>query len=124
MKTRSPSIIPSIVCLILVSGPASDCQGEPDMQVNGCVAVVSKDFSRWSEGGFLVLNDRDILLAVTGYTQWNHDSSPANIYGFWSHDGGVTWTPQEKAIMLQDAKSLGMYNIMSVSLLKLKRFFH
>jgi len=120
MKTTGHQITPTVVLLALIGGLCSDCLGKPDMQVNGCMAVVSKDFSRWSEGGFLVLNDRDVLLAVTGYTQWNHDSSPANIYGFWSHDGGVTWTPQEKAPLLQDAKSLGMYNVMSVSLVKLK----
>jgi photosystem II stability/assembly factor-like uncharacterized protein len=111
--------MPTLLPCIVMAGACAACFAEPDMQLNSCVAVVSQDISRWSEGGFLVLNDRDVFLAVTGYTQYNHDSSPANIYGFWSHDGGITWTPQEKAILLQDAEGLGMHNIMSVGLVKL-----
>ena len=109
-----------ILVLILVAWLYGICYAEPDIQVNTCVAVVDKDFKRWSEGGFLVLNEKDILLALTGYTQWNSDSCPANIYGFWSHDGGISWTPQEKAVILQKASDLDMQNVMSVSLLKLQ----
>lgn len=90
------------------------------MLVNSCVAVVSEDFKRWSEGSILPLNDRDILVAVTGYPGWNHDDSPADLYGFWSHDAGRSWTPQEKAVRLQSHQSLGMQNVMSVSLIRLR----
>ena len=111
----------AIVSLILITSLlANHAQAEPQTYANGCIATVSQHISRWSEGGFLPLNEKDILLAVTGYTNWNHDHSPANIYGFWSHDGGISWTPQENAILLQDAASLGHENVMSVSLLKLQ----
>jgi len=115
----SPSSLPLVVAAWLLSLTSANVGAAPDMQVNGCVAVVSKDFTRWSEGGFLVLDENNILLAVTGYTGWNHDHSPANIYAFRSHDGGRSWTPQEKAILIQEAAEIGMVNVMSVSLLKL-----
>lgn len=92
---------------------------ESGMLVDSCVAVVSDQFTRWSEGSILSFDDRNILLAVTGYSDWNHDDSPADIYGFWSHDGGRSWTPQEKAVLLQSHQSLKLHNVMSISLIRL-----
>ena len=108
-----------LLVLVLVGYFSATGYCEPNMQVNNCVALADNNFTRWTEGGFLVLNDKDILLAVTGYTGWTHDDSPADIYGFWSHDGGVSWTPQEKAIILQSSSKMGLQNVMSVSLIKL-----
>lgn len=96
--------------------------GKPELKANQSIAVVSDQFSRWSEGGFLALNDKDVLLVVTGY-HWkpsNSDNNHASLYAFWSHDGGITWTPQEEAEEIQTPEEVGMQNVMSVSLLKLK----
>jgi len=104
--------------LILTATPSF---AEPEMKVNKSLAVVSDQFSRWSEGGFLVLGDHDVLLVTTGY-HWkpsNSDNNHSSLYAFWSHDGGTTWTPQEQAVAIQHPEPLGMQNVMSVSLLKL-----
>jgi len=109
------------VTLLLLMLSSIAPAAEPTMLVNKSVAVVSDQFSRWSEGGFLVLNDRDILLVATGYS-WkssNSDNNDASLYAFRSHDGGSSWTPQDQAECLQPPAELGMQNVMSVSLLKL-----
>ena len=110
----------TILPVLLVAGVTGCGHAETGMLVNSCVAVVSEDFKRWSEGSILPLNDKDILVAVTGYPGWNHDDSPADLYGLWSHDGGRSWTPQEKAVRLQSHQSMGMQNVMSVSLIRLQ----
>ena len=39
--------------------------GKPELKANQSIAVVSDQFSRWSEGGFLALNDKDVLLVLS-----------------------------------------------------------
>jgi hypothetical protein len=93
-NTSARNRLLSVLPVLLVASMTPAGRAEPDMLVNSCLAVVGDDMKRWSEGSILPLTDKDILVAVTGYPKWNHDDSPANLYGFWSHDGGKSWTPQ------------------------------
>ena len=73
---------------------------------------------RWSEGSTLNLNGKDhLMMAVTLFGTGGHDSTASRILEFHSLDGGLTWTPFEKAKVLQE--NVGKQNTMSPSLLKL-----
>ena len=70
---------------------------------------------RNSEGSFVKLDDGRILLAYTRYSGGRGDHDAADIAGRHSADGGRTWTQDE--IILRNE---GDWNIMSVSLLRLR----
>ena len=77
--------------------------------------------SRWSEGTTLNLDGKKhLMMLVTAFSQGGHDNSPAKILRFDSFDGGLTWTPLEKAQVFQDMKGLAKQNVMAPSLLRLK----
>ena len=71
---------------------------------------------RWSEGSTINLDGKDhLMMAVTLFGTGGHDSTASRILELHSHDGGLTWTPFEKAKVLQ--KNVGKQNTMSPSLL-------
>lgn len=73
---------------------------------------------RWSEGTTIALDGKKhLLMLVTAFGHGGHDNSTATILGFESIDGGVTWTPQDKAKVFQE--NIGKQNVMSPSLLRL-----
>jgi sialidase-1 len=77
--------------------------------------------SRWSEGTILNLDGkRHLMMLVTAFSQGWHDNSSAKILRFDSLDGGLTWTPTEKAHVFQDMKGLAKENVMAPSLLRLR----
>jgi sialidase-1 len=80
-----------------------------------------QDVSRWSEGTMLNLDGKQhLMMLVTAFSQGWHDNSSAKILRFDSLDGGLTWTPREKALVFQDMKGVAKENVMAPSLLRLK----
>jgi len=75
---------------------------------------------RWSEGTILNLDGKKhLMMLVTAFGQGGHDSTPARILRFDSLDGGLTWTPLEKAVVFQQREGLAKENVMSPALLRL-----
>lgn len=70
---------------------------------------------RNSEGDLIQLKDGRVLLVYTHFTGGAGDHAKAHLAGRYSNDGGVTWTPDDRLIVDNEA---GM-NVMSVSLLRL-----
>jgi sialidase-1 len=80
-----------------------------------------KDVFRWSEGTILNLDGKKhLLMLVSAFGEGGHDDTSANIMRFDSPDGGLTWTPLEKASLFLDMKGLAKQNVMAPSLLRLK----
>lgn len=71
---------------------------------------------RNSEGDFIELVDGRILFVYTHFYGGGGDHSPAYLAGRYSSDGGRTWTGEDVKILANE----GDWNIMSVSLLRLK----
>lgn len=79
------------------------------------------DVFRWSEGTILNLDGKKhLMMLVSAFGQGGHDDTSARILRFDSLDGGLTWTPLEKATLFQDMKGLAQQNVMAPSLLRLR----
>ncbi len=71
---------------------------------------------RNSEGDFIRLKDGRIMFIYTHFTSGGSDHSTAFLAARYSNDGGKTWTKEDRVIV----KNEGGFNVMSVSLLRLK----
>ena len=71
---------------------------------------------RNSEGDFIKLADGRILFVYTHFTGGGADHATAHLAGRFSSDGGKTWTKKDTMVLPNE----GGFNIMSVSLLRLK----
>jgi len=71
---------------------------------------------RNSEGDFMPLRDGRILFVYTHFTGGGGDDDAAFLAGRFSSDAGATWTDQDVTIVPNE----GQWNVMSVSLLRLK----
>jgi Neuraminidase (sialidase) len=75
------------------------------------------DNPRNSECDFITLKDGRILLIYTHYTGNSYlDHAPAYLASRYSDDKGRTWTKESKMVVKQE----GIFNVMSVSLLRLQ----
>jgi sialidase-1 len=72
---------------------------------------------RNTEGDFLPLRDGRILFAYTKFTGGGGDHATAHIAARYSSDLGQTWTPNDVTLLENE----GGLNVMSVSLLRLKK---
>lgn len=75
----------------------------------------TKEYPRNSEGAFVTLKNNDILYAYTQFYGGESDHSSARIVEIRSKDSGQTWS--EPVTLVENT---GGYNVMSVSLLRLK----
>jgi sialidase-1 len=71
---------------------------------------------RNSEGDFVVLKDGRVLFVYSHFTGGGGDHDRAFLAGRTSSDGGQTWTDRDETIVERE----GNWNVMSVSLLRLK----
>ncbi|MEX2176241.1 MAG: sialidase family protein [Pirellulaceae bacterium] len=71
---------------------------------------------RNSEGDFVALKDGRLLFVYSHFTGGGGDHDQAFLAGRYSSDGGRTWTDQDETIVERE----GDWNVMSVSLLRLK----
>lgn len=71
---------------------------------------------RNSEGDFIQLQDGRLLFIYTHFTGGHGDESTAHLASRVSHDGGLTWSQNDKV----EVPNEGTENIMSVSLLRLQ----
>ncbi|MCC9605608.1 glycoside hydrolase [Blastopirellula sp. JC732] len=70
---------------------------------------------RNSEGDFVVLKNGDVLLIYTHFYGGSGDHAQAHLASRISHDGGKTWSQEDKIVVPNE----GGLNVMSVSLLRL-----
>ncbi len=76
--------------------------------------------SRWSEGTTIALDGEEhLMMLVSAFFEGAHDNSPAKILRFDSCDGGLTWTPLNKAVVFLEKGDLARQNVMSPALLRL-----
>jgi hypothetical protein len=71
---------------------------------------------RNSEGDFVALNDGRLLFVYSHFTGGGGDHDRAYLAGRYSSDGGKTWSEKDETIVERE----GDWNVMSVSLLRLK----
>ncbi len=71
---------------------------------------------RNSEGDFIQLKDGRVLFVYTHFTGGSGDDAAAHLASRESHDGGRTWSQEDKLVVPNE----GRQNVMSVSLLRLR----
>jgi sialidase-1 len=76
----------------------------------------SEGHPRNSEGDFIGLKDGRLLFVYSHFTGGGGDHDRAFLAGRYSSDGGQTWTDRDEVIVERE----GDWNVMSVSLLRLK----
>jgi Neuraminidase (sialidase) len=76
----------------------------------------SEGHPRNSEGDFVALKDGRLLFVYSHFTGGGGDHDRAFLAGRYSSDGGKTWTDKDEVIVERE----GDWNVMSVSLLRLK----
>jgi sialidase-1 len=74
----------------------------------------------WASGSILNLDGKQHLAMVVAANYGGHDNSPAKIFRFDSLDGGLTWTPLEKAVVFQEMTGLARETVTGPSLLRLR----
>ena len=73
---------------------------------------------RWSEAALLNMDgEQHLMMLVSAFGHGGHDHTAADILEFHSRNGGVTWTPLDKAKVFQ--ANIAKQNVMSPSLLRL-----
>lgn len=109
-----------VYCIVLLS--IGLCQ-VPYAQQNTQAPVTTlqltpgADNPRNSEGDFIVLKDNSILFIYSQFTgKSSSDFGSSRLAARWSHDGGNSWTKDDKIVVENE----GAMNVMSVSLLRLK----
>lgn len=109
-----------LVSLLLLSVFLTACSTKKRIKIQPDAVLrlePGPDNPRNSEGDFVTLKDGRILFIYSRYTGTSSsDHGTAFLAGRYSHDGGKTWTTEDRVIVPQEGKM----NVMSVSLLRLQ----
>jgi sialidase-1 len=114
-----------VLLVALVGGDLVQAQDRPEVpfqvkQITGVNKITllnpGPKNPRNSEGDFIELKDGRVLLVYTHFTDGGSDHASAHLASRVSQDGGLTWSSEDALVLANE----GEYNIMSVSLLRLK----